>query len=114
MLEIIAKSDEHGIFSVAAQGHTGYEDSGSDVVCAAVSALMQALWIGLEDVLKLDNLKYASDPDVPMILLEWDSRDVPAQYLARTIILTIKGVAASYEDFVGVVEISEEEPNSVE
>jgi uncharacterized protein YsxB (DUF464 family) len=111
MLEVIAGLDGHGIFSVTAQGHTGFEDSGSDVVCSAVSALMQALWIGLEDVLKLENLKYSSDPDIPMIRLEWDSRDASAQQLAKTIILTIKGIAASYDDFVSVIEILEEEQN---
>ena len=33
-------------------GHTGYAESGSDIVCAAVSALTQSTLEGLKDVLK--------------------------------------------------------------
>ncbi len=35
-----------------AQGHTGFADSGSDIVCAAVSALTQSTLNGLRNVLK--------------------------------------------------------------
>ena len=35
-----------------AQGHTGYAAAGSDIVCAAVSALTQSTLNGLRDVLK--------------------------------------------------------------
>ena len=34
-----------------AEGHTGYAESGSDIVCAAVSALTQATLNGLKEVL---------------------------------------------------------------
>ena len=35
-----------------ASGHTGYAEAGSDIVCAAVSALTQTTLNGLKDVLK--------------------------------------------------------------
>ena len=35
-----------------AQGHTGYAEAGSDIVCAAVSALTQSTLNGLRNVLK--------------------------------------------------------------
>ena len=35
-----------------AQGHTGYAEAGSDIVCAAVSALTQSTLNGLRSVLK--------------------------------------------------------------
>ena len=35
-----------------AQGHTGFADSGSDIVCAAISALTQSTLNGLRNVLK--------------------------------------------------------------
>ena len=35
-----------------AEGHTGYAEAGSDIVCAAVSALTQSTLNGLKNVLK--------------------------------------------------------------
>ena len=35
-----------------AKGHTGYAESGSDIVCAAVSALTQSTLNGLQNILK--------------------------------------------------------------
>lgn len=36
-----------------AEGHTGYAEEGSDIVCAAISALTQGAVIGLEKVVGL-------------------------------------------------------------
>ena len=41
------------IIGFAAQGHSGYAESGSDIVCAAVSALTQTCELGLEEVLHI-------------------------------------------------------------
>jgi len=36
-----------GLSSLLADGHAGWADAGEDVVCAAVSAILQAAWLGL-------------------------------------------------------------------
>ena len=35
-------------FRIQANGHAGFDEPGKDIVCAAVSALLQALALGLE------------------------------------------------------------------
>ncbi len=35
--------------SVFAEGHAGWAEHGQDVACAAVSAILQAAWLGLTD-----------------------------------------------------------------
>ena len=35
--------------SVFAEGHAGWADRGEDLACAAVSAILQAAWVGLTD-----------------------------------------------------------------
>ena len=109
MLEVIAKRGRRGIYSIAAQGHTGFADSGSDIVCAAVSTLMQALWTGLEDVLQLRSLQAVQDPEVPYMARIWEESSREAQYIARTILLSLQAIAESYPDYVLICELVEEE-----
>lgn len=104
MLTVTAKHDEAGIFSLSAEGHTGFADSGSDIVCASISSLVQALWLGLEEVAKPEKFEAVADPNVPAISLTWDSKAEPAQILARTILLSIKAIADDYPDYVRVDE----------
>ncbi|MBQ9855288.1 MAG: ribosomal-processing cysteine protease Prp, partial [Clostridia bacterium] len=48
MTKVVFYSDEKGmIWGFEASGHAGYAESGSDIVCAAISALTQATAGGL-------------------------------------------------------------------
>ena len=104
MLEITARYNSSGIFHISACGHSGFASSGSDIVCASVSTLIQALHVGLEDVLHLDSLNVESVPAIPKMSIEWDAADTSAQLIAQTILLSLKAVANSYPDFVIVFE----------
>ncbi len=104
MLEVIAKYNSVGICHISARGHSGFASSGYDIVCAAVSTLMQALHVGLTDVLQLGDVSLASDPEIPVMCIEWVSDDYTAQKIAQTMLLSIKAVANSYPDFVVVYE----------
>lgn len=44
----IAYSMGDGQYSLRAEGHAGYSKKGNDIVCAAISALLQMCWAGLE------------------------------------------------------------------
>ncbi len=48
MLEVTFYRDERDrVSGVSARGHADYEDHGKDIVCAAVSAVLQAAHLGL-------------------------------------------------------------------
>lgn len=104
MLEITARSNSRGVFHISASGHSGFASSGSDIVCASVSTLMQALYVGLEDVLKLDTLTFTSDPLIPEISIDWEAGSDCSEQIAQTILLSLKAVANAYPDFVVVFE----------
>ena len=54
MIEIRFTRDSRGrLSSVFARGHAEFGKHDEDVVCAAVSAILQAAYAGLEDVAKL-------------------------------------------------------------
>lgn len=108
MLTITAKFDEAGIFGIIAEGHTGFADKGNDIVCASISSLLQALWLGLEEVLKVEKLETASDPDIPRMSLFWDSGVEQAQLLAKTIFLSIRTIADDYPGYIKIDEVFEQ------
>ena len=39
---------KNGYYCLRAEGHAGYNKEGEDIVCAAISALLQMCWAGLE------------------------------------------------------------------
>lgn len=49
MLDVTFYCDEHGRYrGFSANGHADFDEHGQDVVCAAVSAILQAARLGLE------------------------------------------------------------------
>jgi uncharacterized protein YsxB (DUF464 family) len=109
MLTITAKFSAAKLRSISSEGHAGFADEGEDIVCAAVSTLMQALLVGLEDVLGLKDVKLARDAKRPRMTVEWADGGVSAQQIASTVLLSLKGVARSYPAFVSITEVFEEE-----
>lgn len=45
----ITYSMENGRYTLEAKGHAGYDKHGHDIICAAVSALLQMGWAGLRN-----------------------------------------------------------------
>lgn len=105
MLTITAEFDAaQQLRSITAEGHSGYADAGSDIVCAAVSALMQALCLGLNEVVCAKDIVTDSRPEVPFMRIAWGGLDTAGIALAKTALLSIKAVAAGYPEFVRVRE----------
>ena len=57
MTAIIVEKANGKILSVEASGHTGYAESGEDIVCAALSAIIQTAALGLTEVAKIASAK---------------------------------------------------------
>lgn len=54
MLEVRIREDgSQRAVSFFAEGHAGWAEEGTDVVCAAVSTVLQAAWLGLEEHAKV-------------------------------------------------------------
>ena len=103
----VTRTKAGSISSITAEGHSGYAASGDDIVCASVSSLMQALWIGLEEILKVGDLKTERDSEIPRIGLAWDPDIHGTQLLSRTIARSLEAIGKSYPDHVEYREIME-------
>ena len=60
---------------IQSRGHSGFAARGQDIVCAAVSTLMQSLVLGLEDVAHLQGLEVEMDERIPVIRAVWPSSE---------------------------------------
>ncbi len=96
------------IVRVECKGHTGYAEEGQDIVCAAVSAVMQSTALGVLKVAGI-NAKYEVDERQARLALRLpddmnDKQKNDAETLLQTCLLSVKDIAADYKQFV-VVEV---------
>ena len=66
---------------IESRGHSGFASSGSDIVCAAVSTIMQMLMLGLEDIAHLQGLEVQADAKIPLIRITWPEGEHAAIHL---------------------------------
>ncbi|PZR57473.1 MAG: ribosomal-processing cysteine protease Prp [Candidatus Meridianibacter frigidus] len=101
MVDVVFCRDSRNRLSlVFAKGHAGWADEGQDVVCAAVSAILQAARLGLEQHVRVP---LAAQQKKGELLLEWPEsrREDPAvQAIVATAELSIERIARQYPEHV--------------
>ncbi|HOB22115.1 MAG: ribosomal-processing cysteine protease Prp [Firmicutes bacterium] len=97
MIKVLIRKQGQLITEIRAQGHSGYAEAGSDIVCAGVSALLQALKIGLEE-LAGEEIGKIEDGFLACPV----SSDPKAQFLAKVMELSLREMAQSYSDYLQV------------
>ena len=107
MINVIVIKEKQTIKTIEATGHSGYAEEGSDIVCAAVSTLTQALINGLIEVVKISP-KYTIDEDIPHLSVTLNETDNEkckyAQVLMQTTLMGIKSVAQEFSKFIKIKE----------
>ncbi|GHV33951.1 hypothetical protein FACS1894187_03520 [Synergistales bacterium] len=99
---------EKRLVGLESKGHSGFSAEGEDVVCAAVSSLIQALIIGLRDVACLadEDIVCKIDNSVPLIRVKWKNERAPEiKLLTQTMALSLKEIASVYSDYVCIWEV---------
>jgi len=94
-----------------AAGHSGYAEKGSDIVCAAVSALTTVTVLGLQARLGLDP-EVDVDDEEGWLLCQLDPEAVDpvlwqrAQDLLETLALGLREIARDYAGYIAVEEVA--------
>ncbi len=106
MTKAVFSVKEGRIVRIVCKGHTGYADSGEDVVCAAVSAVLQGAVLGIDQVAKAQ-MQYSTDDakgELHFALCEGLTPTCAhdAEVILRTAYMAISDIAASYSQFVKV------------
>ena len=84
-------------------GHAGAAGYGEDVVCAAVSALLQGAWFGLIEVAKIE---VAGAKEEGRLELSWPQAardDVAARAIVETAAISVERIALQNAEFVRVI-----------
>jgi uncharacterized protein YsxB (DUF464 family) len=103
----VRRDGRQRLSSLFARGHAGWAESGSDIVCAAVSAIIQAGWLGIEQVA---TVQLEVERDADHLSLRWppDARDNDALVtIVRTVELSVEQLARQYPDHVRLARETE-------
>jgi hypothetical protein len=95
MIEVSVQKD-----SISVTGHAGYAPPGQDIVCAAVSTLIQTLAASL-DSLTDDNPDYTIAPGV--FILKIKDLSEKSRTLVDSFFIGICGIVDAYPDYVRIV-----------
>jgi uncharacterized protein YsxB (DUF464 family) len=97
------RDSRHRLSSVFAKGHAGWAESGSDIVCAAVSAILQAACAGLQEHAKLDVGLRRGAGELSFTLPESARDDAAAVAIVRTAEISIEQIARQHPEHVAAV-----------
>ena len=85
-------------------GHSGYAESGSDIVCAAVSSA-----VGLAETIINDSLKLSAnvsiDPETARVSLELSSGNDEGSAVLSGFERHVRGIAEEYPKYIKVLEV---------
>lgn len=115
MINILVLKRNQDIITIEATGHSGYSEAGSDIVCSAVSTLMQTLANGLSEIVRLSP-RVIIDESIPHMMVsiaDLFGQDMNvdkaeyAQILMRTTALSLTDIANSYNKYIKIKEIQQ-------
>lgn len=104
MVEIQFREDSRGrLSSFCAKGHAGWDDDGRDVVCAAVSALLQSAWYGLTEVAHVEVTGTKAKGTLELSWPESARDDAAARAIVETAARSIERIAEQYPKHVRAI-----------
>ena len=106
MTDITITRKSNSIVEVVASGHTGYGESGEDIVCAGVSTLIQSALLGLLQVAKI-NVKFNVNEEtgslrftLPEALTAEERHD--ADVILNTMLCGLQDFYTEYSDYINL------------
>lgn len=102
----ILKDKTDKIFSVKINDHSGYDDAGKDIVCAAISALSQTILHAMTDLLKA-NIDFYEDSEQTELFISKNEQTKECEkldLLFDTLYLGLKSIECEYGDYLKINE----------
>ena len=106
MTDVTVTRKNNHIVAVDASGHTGYGESGEDIVCAGISTLIQSALLGLLQVAQI-NVKYTVNEEtgslrftLPENLTENERHD--ADVILNTMLCGLNDFYTEYSDYINL------------
>lgn len=91
------------LISFNISGHAGFDESGRDIICSAVSVLSGAIVNGITEVLNIDAPYDFSDGHMSISLSSLSNEEIEkCQVLMETMLVSLKSLEVNYNDYVNV------------
>ena len=106
MVKIQFREDSRGrLSSFCATGHAGWDEQGDghDVVCAAVSALLQSAWLGLTEVAHVEVIGSKAKGTLELSWPESAREDIAARAIVETAARSVERIAGQFPKNVRVI-----------
>ena len=98
MIQVIVKKQNENIIGFHMEGHSGYADRGSDIICSAISALAINCVNSIEEFTE-DEFSVGSDEERGMIDFELTSKpSKESELLLQSLLLGVEEISKSYGD----------------
>ena len=100
-------TEDERITGFSVSGHSGYSEAGSDIVCAAVSAVVTMAEATINDVLgaKAKVRVKNEDARVTLTLPASCDEEEAVQAVLAGMMLTLAGMRDDYPDYIEVLEV---------
>lgn len=97
------------IVGFTVQGHSGYADEGSDIICAAVTSAVRLTECAINDVLGLEAAVKVRDKDASITLklpsTLGQTNESTCQALLTALMVHFVQLAEEYPDYISVLEV---------
>jgi hypothetical protein len=111
MIEIFVKRDAKGkIKGFEGRGHSFKEKKGKDIVCAAVSTILQTTAFGLKEYLKI-NIKIKTQEAYLDFVIDNNlhpKQEIQAEAIMETSLIGLKLIEKNYKRYVKIREVRDE------
>ncbi|MBQ7880345.1 MAG: ribosomal-processing cysteine protease Prp [Clostridia bacterium] len=107
MIKITIIKNGENVTAISCDGHSGYAESGSDIVCASVSVLTQNAQKTFEEILHI-NTDYVVDEDVPSLSISLPSltgeQAKQAYLIMNSTANGLRDIASSFPKYINIKE----------
>ncbi len=104
---IIEREDDDRIKSISSTGHSGYAESGSDIVCASVSVLLQNAQKTFEDILNINTFYVVNEnkPSLSITLPKLSGEDLKmADLIMKSTVNGLYDLADTFPKYINIKE----------
>lgn len=105
MIQVIIDQKEERIVSFEMSGHANFDEYGSDIVCAGASAVSFGAVNAIMELTKTEPVIEQADSGflkVEFPELENEETDAQVQLLVRAMIVSLKTIEQSYQDYMTI------------
>lgn len=109
MIKITFFKNKEFLIGFEINGHSGYAEQGSDIVCAAVSSMTQMAVVGLEKILKL-KVNVRKDEKKGYLICKLSKKldeIAKAQDILKTLKISLEDIIKDYKKYVSM-EVKDE------